>query len=115
MPLGHEVFPGNRTDVTTVEEIVEAMEARYGLASEDNLDWSARVPGQVRDPTGTSKMAMAISQKRGAPLSNRTDRMESGTAAGVGRSVSTLPPTPVTYIAPKSCPGVAVRAITATS
>jgi hypothetical protein len=50
MPLGYEVFAGNRTDVTTVEEIVEAMEARYGLAqriwvmdrgmtSEDNLEW----------------------------------------------------------------------------
>jgi transposase len=32
MPLGYEVFAGNRTDVTTVEEIVEAMEARYGIA-----------------------------------------------------------------------------------
>jgi hypothetical protein len=50
MPLGYGVFAGNRTDVTTVEEIVEAMEARYGLAqriwvmdrgmtSEDNLEW----------------------------------------------------------------------------
>ena len=50
MPLGYEVFAGNRTDVTTVEEIVEAMEARYGIAqriwvmdrgmtSEDNLEW----------------------------------------------------------------------------
>jgi len=50
MPLGYEIFPGNRTDVTTVEEIVETMEARYGLAqriwvmdrgmtSEDNLAW----------------------------------------------------------------------------
>jgi transposase len=32
MPLGYEIFAGNRTDVTTVEEIVETMEARYGLA-----------------------------------------------------------------------------------
>jgi hypothetical protein len=32
-PLGHEVFGGNRTDVTTVEEIVEEMESRYGAAS----------------------------------------------------------------------------------
>jgi transposase len=32
LPLGHEVFAGNRTDVTTVEEIVETMEARYGVA-----------------------------------------------------------------------------------
>ncbi len=50
MPLGYEVFAGNRTDVTTVEEIVEAMETRYGMAqriwvmdrgmtSEDNLEW----------------------------------------------------------------------------
>src|SRR6266446_2888706 len=49
LPLGYEVFAGNRTDVTTVEEIVEAMEARYGAAqriwvmdrgmtSEDNLE-----------------------------------------------------------------------------
>ena len=30
LPLGHEVFAGNTTDVTTVEEIVEKMEARYG-------------------------------------------------------------------------------------
>jgi transposase len=33
MPLGYEVFAGNRTDVTTVEEIVETMEARYGLVN----------------------------------------------------------------------------------
>jgi transposase len=32
MPLGYEVFAGNRTDVTTVEEIVETMESRYGIA-----------------------------------------------------------------------------------
>jgi len=32
-PLGYEVFAGNRTDVTTVEEIVEVMENRYGKAN----------------------------------------------------------------------------------
>ncbi len=32
LPVGNDVFAGNRTDVTTVKEIVEAMEARYGLA-----------------------------------------------------------------------------------
>ena len=32
IPLGYEVFAGNRTDVTTVEEIVGTMEARYGQA-----------------------------------------------------------------------------------
>jgi hypothetical protein len=50
VPLGYEVFAGNRVDVTTVEEIVEAMEMRFGLAqrvwvmdrgmvSADNLAW----------------------------------------------------------------------------
>lgn len=49
-PLGYEIFEGNRTDVTTVEEIVTAMEHRYGKAdrvwvmdrgmvSGDNLEW----------------------------------------------------------------------------
>jgi transposase len=33
MPLGYELFAGNRADVTTVKEIVETMERRYGLAS----------------------------------------------------------------------------------
>ena len=32
MPLGYEVFAGNRSDVTTVEEIVRTMEERYGRA-----------------------------------------------------------------------------------
>jgi hypothetical protein len=32
IPLGYEVFAGNRTDVTTVEEIVTTMERRYGQA-----------------------------------------------------------------------------------
>ena len=32
MPIGYELFAGNKTDVTTVKEIVEAMEKRYGKA-----------------------------------------------------------------------------------
>jgi len=32
VPLGYEVFAGNRADVTTVEEIVGMMERRYGQA-----------------------------------------------------------------------------------
>lgn len=50
MPLGYEIFPGNTADVSTVEEIVGSMEARFGRAnrvwvmdrgmvSQDNLDW----------------------------------------------------------------------------
>ncbi|MGD9161243.1 MAG: IS1634 family transposase [Desulfobacteraceae bacterium] len=32
-PLGYEVFAGNRADVTTVEDIVDAMENKYGKAN----------------------------------------------------------------------------------
>lgn len=32
MPLGYEVFAGNRVDVTTLQEIVTTMEGRYGKA-----------------------------------------------------------------------------------
>lgn len=50
LPLGYEIFRGNRTDVTTVEEVVSEMEDRYGTAkrvwvmdrgmtSEENLAW----------------------------------------------------------------------------
>jgi transposase len=48
MPLGYQVFAGDRADVTTLREIVETMESRYGrtnriwaldrgMVSEDNL------------------------------------------------------------------------------
>lgn len=50
LPLAYEVFAGNRADVTTVEDIVELMERKYGRAeriwamdrgmvSEENLDF----------------------------------------------------------------------------
>lgn len=50
LPLGYELFAGNRADVTTVKEIVQTMERRYGVASRiwvmdrgmasaDNLNW----------------------------------------------------------------------------
>jgi len=50
LPLGYEIFEGHRTDVTTVEEIVTAMERRHGraqrvwvmdrgMSSEENLSW----------------------------------------------------------------------------
>jgi transposase len=32
LPLAYEVFVGNRADVTTVQEMVEAMEKKYGVA-----------------------------------------------------------------------------------
>lgn len=55
-PLGWEVFAGNRSDVTTLVEVVGAMEAKYGKAkrvwvidrgivSEENLDFLRRRGG----------------------------------------------------------------------
>jgi transposase len=57
IPLGYEVFAGNRHDSTTVEEIVEAMEQKYGRAqrvwvmdrgmvSEENLKYLRGRGGQ---------------------------------------------------------------------
>jgi transposase len=64
LPLGYEVFAGNRHDSTTLEEIVETMEARYGRAqriwaldrgmvSQDNLDFLKA--GDRRYIVGTPK------------------------------------------------------------
>jgi len=50
LPVGYEVFAGNRNDVTTLEEMVELMEGKYGqakrvwvmdrgIASAENLQW----------------------------------------------------------------------------
>ena len=50
LPIAFEIFDGNRTDVTTTQEMVEAMETKYGKAnrvwvmdrgmvSEDNLEF----------------------------------------------------------------------------
>jgi len=64
MPLGYEAFAGNRTDVTTVEEIVATMERRYGRAdriwvmdrgmvSEENIAFLRQ--GERRYIVGTPK------------------------------------------------------------
>ena len=50
MPLGYEIFPGNSVDVSTVQQIVESMETRFGkahrvwvmdrgMASAENIAW----------------------------------------------------------------------------
>jgi transposase len=64
LPLAYEVFDGNRADVTTVEEIVEQIESRYGksarvwamdrgMVSEDNVEWLRK--GGRRYILGTPK------------------------------------------------------------
>lgn len=64
LPLGYEIFDGNRHDSTTVESIVQAMEQQYGkadriwvmdrgMASEDNLEFLKQ--GGRRYILGTAK------------------------------------------------------------
>ncbi len=64
MPLGYEVFAGNTTDVTTVQQIVTTMEQRYGksdrvwvmdrgMVSEENIEFLRN--GGRRYIIGTSK------------------------------------------------------------
>jgi transposase len=64
LPIGYEIFAGNRADVTTVEDMVEMMEAKYGQAkrlwvmdrgmiSEDNMDFLRS--RQARYLVGTPK------------------------------------------------------------
>ena len=72
LPLGYEVFAGNRSDVTTVEEIVTSMEARYGRAqrvwamdrgmvSQDNIEFLKE--GDRRYILGTPRSQLKRYQK----------------------------------------------------
>ena len=67
MPIGYEVFAGNRTDVTTLREIVETMEKRYGkvdriwvgdrgMMSEKNIEFLKQ--DKRRYIVGTPKSAL---------------------------------------------------------
>jgi len=64
LPVGYEVFSGNRADVTTVEDMVELMETKYGkpkrvwvldrgMISEENIDFLRE--RQARYLVGTPK------------------------------------------------------------
>jgi hypothetical protein len=73
MPFGYEVFPGNKSDSKTVEEIVETMEARHGRAnriwvmdrgmvSEKNIEFLRKREG-LRYIVGTPKSALKRFEK----------------------------------------------------
>jgi transposase len=72
-PLGYEVFDGNRADVTTVEDIVETIESRYGAAdrvwamdrgmvSEENVQFLKE--GNRRYILGSPKPSMRAYEKQ---------------------------------------------------
>jgi transposase len=90
VPLGYEVFAGNRTDVTTVEEIVTTMQRRYGHASRiwvmdrgkasaENIAWLQA--GQRRYLVGASKselkkFAGMLADRRDWPAGGRRGRSQ---------------------------------------
>ena len=79
VPLGYEVFAGNRSDVTTVEEIVTTMERSSGqarrvwvmdrgMASAENIAWLRA--SQRRYLIGASKSEL---KRFAGPLADRQD------------------------------------------
>jgi transposase len=73
MPLGYEVFAGNRSDVTTLQEIIATMEGRYGKAdriwvvdrgmvSQDNVEFLKA--GNRRYIIGTPKSLLKQFQRQ---------------------------------------------------
>jgi transposase len=85
LPVGYEVFDGNRRDVTTLEDMVELMEEKYGQAnrvwvfdrgivSEENIEYLNR--RGARYIVGTPKSML---KKFDAELSEKEwDEVESG-------------------------------------
>mgnify|MGYP001559144446 FL=1 len=94
LPLTYEVFAGNRSDVTTVPDIVETMEGKYGqperiwvldrgMVSEANLEWLRahkahyivgapraqlrQFEAQLRDATGWQHVREDVEVKLAAP------------------------------------------------
>jgi len=79
LPVGYEIFPGNTTDVDSVEEIVEKMEARYGKAqrvwvmdrgmvSAENIAWLQK--GARRYVIGTPRSELRRWERELADKSN---------------------------------------------
>src|SRR6266446_3750964 len=93
MPLGYELFAGNRTDVTTVEEIVETMEARYGLAeriwvmdrgmtSAENVAWLQRTGRRYLIGTPKSELRQWAGELAAADWTAVRDGVEAKLCAG---------------------------------
>jgi len=106
IPLGYEVFAGNRTDVTTVEEIVTTMERRYGeahriwvmdrgMVSAENVAWLQSSQRQYL--IGTSKSEL---KKFAAQLADRQDWQH--VRDGVEAKVSTSPDGSETFLLVRS-------------
>jgi hypothetical protein len=87
LPLAYEVFAGNRSDVTTVEEIVDLMESKYGraeriwamdrgLVSEENLDY-------LRE---SAKHCISLERRRAVYASSSENCLRAGTGSRSNRA-----------------------------
>ena len=79
MPLGYEIFAGNTTDVSTVQEIVEKMEERFGtvnrvwvmdrgMVSAENIAWLNSTGRRYVIGTARSEL-----RRYAKELANKTD------------------------------------------
>lgn len=85
LPIGYEVFAGNTADVTTVEEMVELMEKKYGqpnrlwvmdrgMISEDNIEFLRQ--RQARYIVGTPKSQLKAFEAQLLEQENWTEVQE---------------------------------------
>ena len=95
IPLGYEVFAGNRHDSTTVAEIVESMERKYGQAnrvwvmdrgmvSEKNLEFLAAAPGPLHrgHAEGNAAAIRGVFDRQGVARSPGGRRGPTGSGSG---------------------------------
>lgn len=86
-PLGYEVFAGNTNDSTTVQEIVERMEARYGqqgriwildrgMVSDKNLAWLKARGSKYIVGTPKSRLKQFASQVQSGTWAEVRDGLE---------------------------------------
>ena len=93
LPLGYELFAGNKADVTTLREIVTTMEARYGtadriwvldrgLVSDDHITWLKAHGRRYIVGTPKSLLRRFEHELAGAAWSHVQDGVEGQVCAG---------------------------------
>jgi len=80
MPLGYELFPGNTADVSTVEDMVEHVEGRYGKAN--------RIWVMDRGMASQENMKFRLCRPLARLIPTRHPALSSSGARGLNRSLS---------------------------
>ena len=96
LPIGYEVFAGNTADVTTVEEMVELMEKKYGkpkriwvldrgMVSEENIDFLRERGARYIVGTPKSQLKSFEAQAAGAKGLDRSPGRSGSQTGGPSR------------------------------